>query len=1562
MKEVVEQNEEAAASRSSSTRERLPLHSPSPSKARFTLLLAAVLLFGFVLRFWGVSWDSYTHLHPDERFITMVADGIKIPSSPSQYFNSDQSPMSPYNRQGGGGFAYGTFPLFLTKVTGEVLQHQDFFPLNLLKDVLAKAFTGRMTGWNDYDHIDLIGRTWSAIFATGTVLMVFLTGRLLYDRRVGLLAALLMATAVLDIQLAHYFTVDSFLTFFAAFTIFYCVRIVKHGRWSDYVLAGLGLGLATACKLSGAFLAPIIGIAVLWRMWPAITATGAAPSPPSDPEDEGEATNPPTPDTLALFAAPVFGLCLAVLAAFAIFRIAEPYAFSGPHIWNIGPDKRYLDDMRSLIGLQSGGNVPFNWEWVGRAKYLFPLQNMVFWGLGLPLGIAACAAFLWSAYRLLRRREVTNLLLIVWIAFYFLFWGREFNMTARYFLPIYPALVLLAAQALDGIWRFAGSERLQTSVQRWGDRVVRAAPLVLKGAVVVVVGGTVLWALAFTNIYRHPLSRVQASAWMNYNLPPNSTITHEVWDDTVPFNLPNKPADFKILDIEPYGPDLSDSSSKMLSEISQADYLVLSSNRVYASIPRAPAKWPLTSAFYRLLLDNKLAGFTLVRTFTSYPSLFGITINDDSAEGNFTVYDHPKVLLYQKTADYTPEAFMASVESAACEEDSVSQLVPADAAQNALLLRPGDCTTQRSGGTWTSIFNATSLSNRFPVVTWLLAIEVMSLAVLPLGLFLFRALPDRGYLLAKPLGLLAVSWLVWLGASVKLFHFTSGSIFAMLVVLIVVGAIVARLTRSDLLAFVREHWRRILLYETLFIAAFLAFYWIRTLDPDLWHPSRGGEKPMELAYLNAVTRSTTMPPYDPWFAGGYMNYYYFGQFMTATLIKLTGILPEIAFNLAVPLFFAMTVGAAFSVVYNLAEATRKRVRWRPGFKRIGGNGPVAAGILAIVLVAVIGNLRGVYHTADNLSKVSDWHAGEGVPLISGFVGMVGGFWKATFVGGVHLAPFNYFDLTRMPPLMSAITEFPFFSFLFADLHAHVMAIPFDVVIVGVGLSLVLGDRKELPNGRLRSLTSWLGVALLGLLVGALRPINSWDYPPFLLISVLIIFIAERANEGRLSWAATRTALAKSAVLVVLSIVFFFPFWQNYHLFYKGFHAASLNQVDRTTPFSQYLAQFGTLLFAAATLVVALGWRFFRRRPGWKVLLYLGTLVGLLLVVCVAMALSGESKHLPITFKGLNAGDFLGDLFSNGIPVVAFSLAVIALLALLAWRELRGSRPDAPLRLFLLVMIAVALALSAMVDIITLDGDIERMNTVFKFYIHVWLLLALAGAYGVWYVFAVLDWRPLKPSGSSSSWWSRIELLKAAWLVALVILVGGGLVYTISGTRARVSERFPQYMGQTNDGMDYMQYSVYVDQNGEIDLSYDYDAIQWMRENVQGSPVIVEGVAPGYRWGARFSIYTGLPTVVGWVWHQQQQRGQYADMVTAREKEVASFYSGTSVAAADAFLRKYDVKYIIVGQVEQLYYSKQGLGKFQAMAGRELDLVFKNDKVQIYQVVALPPLMPSGTTS
>src|SRR5690606_33447320 len=182
-------------------------------------------------------------------------------------------------------------------------------------------------------------------------------------------------------------------------------------------------------------------------------------------------------------------------------------------------------------------------------------------------------------------------------------------------------------------------------------------------------------------------------------------------------------------------------------------------------------------------------------------------------------------------------------------------------------------------------------------------------------------LPDRGYLLAKPLGLLLLGFSVWFVVGVKLVDFDRTTIVACLAALLAFSALLTGLFWGQVSAAFRRDCRVYLFGEALFLVAFLAFLALRSINPDLWHPYRGGEKPMDLAYLTAVTRSTTLPPYDPWFAGGYINYYYLGQFFTATLTKLTGITPEVAFNLATPTYFSLTVAGAFSVAYNLAAAS-----------------------------------------------------------------------------------------------------------------------------------------------------------------------------------------------------------------------------------------------------------------------------------------------------------------------------------------------------------------------------------------------------------------------------------------------------------------------------------------------------------------------------------------------------------------------------------------------------------------------------------------------------------------
>ncbi len=503
------------------------------------------------------------------------------------------------------------------------------------------------------------------------------------------------------------------------------------------------------------------------------------------------------------------------------------------------------------------------------------------------------------------------------------------------------------------------------------------------------------------------------------------------------------------------------------------------------------------------------------------------------------------------------------------------------------------------------------------------------------------------------------------------------------------------------------------------------------------------------------------------------------------------------------------------------------------------------------------------------------------------------------------------------------------------------------------------------------------VALLALVVGALRWINSWDYPSFLLVALAVLFIAERARAGGVDSSVLRRAVLLAALLALLSWVFFQPFDSNYALPATGFQGMpDPSQLPRT-PFHQYLSHFGLFIFVVTSLFTFLAYRAVRRRgPGRSFVALVAAGIGVFVVASLAIGFAGPASRLVpgITVTGLSAGTFLKEISSNAIPVAAFSLFGLAVAALLVWEEFRVRRPDAHLRLVVLSMIAMALLLSAGVEVAVLNPDIGRQNTVFKFYLQIWILLALASSFAVWYLAATLaaGWTSLRQRISAALDRPAASLPRLAFVTGLVALLLAALVYPVEATRWRVrlDDRFPNASqqeltpvaaaGVTNNGLAFMPNSVYYDEHGPIALKYDYDAIMWLRNNVQGSPVTIEAVTPEYRWGSRIAIYTGLPTVLGWRWHQTQQRGSFAAMVEARLQDVNKFYTTTDPAEAETILHKYGVSYVILGQLERYYYPGPGLDKFDVMDGSTLELVYENAETKIYRVVQeeLTPLVAS----
>jgi YYY domain-containing protein len=264
------------------------------------------------------------------------------------------------------------------------------------------------------------------------------------------------------------------------------------------------------------------------------------------------------------------------------------------------------------------------------------------------------------------------------------------------------------------------------------------------------------------------------------------------------------------------------------------------------------------------------------------------------------------------------------------------------------------------------------------------------------------------------------------------------------------------------------------------------------------------------------------------------------------------------------------------------------------------------------------------------------------------------------------------------------------------------------------------------------------------------------------------------------------------------------------------------------------------------------------------------------------------------------------------------------------------------------MVGLGLVFTALVEVIVLRGDISRMNTVFKFYLQVWVLWAVASGAALpklaaWLKPAARQKRVALSEPTSANSWAR------RWWWAFGLLLAACFLYPLTAAPVRMRDRFDKSTAETIDGTAYMKTSVYLDDNRPVALRWDQQAFSWLQQNVHGIPTILEANTPLYRWGSRVSIYTGLPTVIGWDWHQKQQRSILpGQTIEHRIQDVRTIYNSTDLEQTKKLLNLYKVQYIYVGQLERLYYDPNGLNKFD-QANDLWSLVYQNEQVRIYQV-------------
>ena len=1065
-----------------------------------------------------------------------------------------------------------------------------------------------------------------------------------------------------------------------------------------------------------------------------------------------------------------------------------------------------------------------------------------------------------------------------------------------------------------------------------------------------------------------------------------SLLVNEHWDDLLPVNLDGRSA-YGAYYTEVTGgqrpvthPDSPEKREEVIAWLDEADYIMISSQRAMWNLPRMPLTYPLMIKYYESLFNGAL-GFELVAQFNEDTRLGPLYISDTTAqigwgeqpqigwpppgetaaEEAFSVYDHPPVWILRKTDRYSSENTRALLESVDLSNVVAQNPLEATRARNGLMMSDYERSLQESGGTYSEVFAIDGVLSRNPwlaAVAWMAALVLLGWAAFPLAFVALRGLPDRGYALSRVLALLVISYLPWLAASIKFMPFSRGTILLALAALMGVSAMITWRRRREIRAFIREHSGYILLVELLGVGLFLLMVAIRLGNPDVWDVIWGGEKPMDLSYFTAVMRSTVFPPYDPWHAGGYINYYYYGFVFVGALAKLLGVVPTVAYNLALPMLFSMTGLGVFSIAWGLVTAVAQPVQVVSSPPSQAGrltlqlrkltacatSKAAVAGFIAVALALLLGTLAQVsvigtaWYNSGSESLESLPVVGRAARTLDGGLKLLGGKPAPMYPGDWFWVASR--AINAEPGEVQPITEFPYFTFLYADLHAHMIAMPLQMLALGWAVGVVLaadrrrrnyelritnyesGIKEELPvtaSGRSEfvSRISYLVSFLVGALaIGALRPTNTWDWPTYLLLGSLAVAYYVIRVDGW-SWRAAGRAVLVAAALVGLSSLLFLPFSANYG---SAYSSASLWPGSYTQPWNYFLVH-GLFLFFVVTHLArelrdwTLSWTEAGKRRlepyGWLIIM------GLALFLAVPAF-----------------------LLARGYRVAPIALPLIVVAGLLA---LRPGLPAA--RRVVLALMSAAIGLTLVVEIFVLDGDVGRMNTVFKFYLQVWLMLSVAcGAAAVWAWPAIRERRRLR----------------AVWTTVLGVLVFVAALYPLTATPAKWGIRMNKDAPHTLDGEAFLSYVEYGDNDYAgnsitIHPNDDLGAIDWLRRNVQGTPVIMEahGGNPYRSIAARIAMYTGLPNVIGWDWHQRQQRAVVPGAAIGnRIEDVNNFYNTPDPATARNILAKYGVEYIIIGSLENAYYWPQGLAKFdQMIADGTLEEVYRDGTARILRVTS-----------
>jgi len=851
---------------------------------------------------------------------------------------------------------------------------------------------------------------------------------------------------------------------------------------------------------------------------------------------------------------------------------------------------------------------------------------------------------------------------------------------------------------------------------------------------------------------------------------------------------------------------------------------------------------------------------------------------------------------------------------------------------------------------------------------WLLSLEIIGLIAFPLAFRIFRWLPDRGWTLVKPLGLLLLTYGAWLLGHTHTIPNSRWSVLIVLMTLAVLAGVTARRHWPELRSYVVKQRGSILAAEVLFLVTFTAWELFRAHVPEI----NNTEQPMDFMFLNSVVSSPYFPATDAWLSGQPISYYYFGYLMVGINALLTGVATPVAFNLGLITTATLATVAAFGVVRNLVRLSGGRLK-----------ASAAAGLSAAFLVVLASNLAGF------LEMVKALRVGSA------------GFWEAIAVDGLTasasgaraLVPGDFWwwwHASRVIP--GAINEFPMFSFILGDMHPHLMSIPFVLLVTALSLE-VYGTPHFLSVATLKE--RWPLLLATALSVGALAALNMWDMPlgmallgGAVLLNAMRYGAPSRKDAGvrayespwRRTWDAFTQnnrglwglllACGGALLLIMLGFALFTPFYFTV----DGNASGILPERELQSRPGHLLLVWGVDGLLALVLLAALvkpavtpggvrlavvGGSFavgfaplaFWLQPIWAMPVYVaGVVIFALWRTGPSIPLLAEASRPmkqatgTITAAVIVAG--LGWFVGNGLihagseapeaaSVGARILVVIPMSLILSaavygaaslmsrTAEHRAAEAASPV----LGLLALSAALIMGVELFYLadvfGGNLHRMNTVFKLYYQAWILLGLVGGYSLWYVAA-----HLKPVGLPS------KAALSAWAVVVGLLLIAVSYYPVAAAYSRAAST-----GRSLAGDGFLAATLDGQAHLALGTSGEYQAIAWIRSEVPRDAVVLEtpvmpcagnvGECSSWTNAGRISSSTGRPTLLGWEGHENQWRTSY-ELIGERKAHAREIYETEDLARARELLDTYDVQYVVVGPRERAAYKGAGMAKFQTL--------------------------------